>query len=551
MSKDTSEFEEIRHRIIMPPEHIYAPHMYQRKAIENSLYAKFGFADYELNLIDDPLDPRYDVRKLYRPVKHAKKLPSIPKLDPTSPEYVFWKFWFNRMKLGYYAPDGRYISGYQTFGYNFSETKIRDPKDVTSFVWMDPLFRDNDHVVANIIWNNRVVQLPGNRFINARNHVEAKARGVGWTVMNKIIGMYNFTVGMHLDSTARAYPDEDSLKPERLEFQEAWSRLHPIFRSYVTKGSKKAEEMEVLYNNQDGDFSVGFRVNKIAKIISECSFDVIQSEKSTGVYKGARKLNIEVIEAGKWKKGLIKSLFEKNEKCIGSSGVQWGSFTVGGTSDAILHNDSDYKDMIVNHKKYGATLHLSNAGVCQIGHIDYRTGKSDVVSAIKGALDKRKEKSYDPARLQAEISENPIFLEEMLNPQVSYAYNKVTLTEIEKKINDNALSRLWVRGKIVEEKDAFTGANTGKVEFQEDESGRWLMNMEGPPLPFDHEYFDIAAIDDRNTNWKDGSIRRETDSKNAMIIYRRRVKGGLIPGMKADIPVMIYFSDEQVSSCTV
>lgn len=509
--------------------------------MEKNLFYRYGFA-IETELEWDREKPEYDVNKLYRPVRLMKELPGIPTKAVTSEEYVFWKTWFDRMLHGWIAPDGRYLTGVEVFKLNFVESKLRDQDNPTIFTWLQPEFRDNDHDIHSILWNNRMRVLPNGGIKNARNHIEAKARGVGWTISNMAECQYDFVIHLNGDGIARAYPDEESVEKERTEFQEMWSRLHPIFRSLCRRGEKTVTELEVLYSNKAGDFAIGFDSKaKIKETVRSCSFDVITTEKKAGIYKGDRKLSIEVVEAGKWKNGVLISFFEKNERCILSGDTQWGYYKIGGTSDKISSNDTDYKKMIESADKFNATLHLSNAGVCQLGFINRKTGESNYYETIKSALKKRKEKEGDPERLQAEISENPIFLSELLSPKVSYAYNKTLIIEQEKHIIENRLDYDWARGRIEYEIDLSSGNKTGRLEFVEDNEGRWLMNIHAQPLPFDHDNIDIAAIDDRNTSYQDGVRRQEKDSKNAMIIWRRSIEGGQV---RSNIPAMVYFSDE-------
>ncbi|MCE7039245.1 hypothetical protein [Dyadobacter sp. CY312] len=470
------------------------------------------------------------VQILYRPVLR-ETVPDCPPLDRNNDAFKWWQEQINRCLYGWIAPDGHYLNGYLYFYLNFVKVKLQDPE---TEVWdnVPPLYRDNDEEIFNIIWGNKARRLPNGKLSQARNHVEAKPRGIAWTTLSLLgVGLYTFVFEPE-NPIGNAYPNPDQVGRESVAFQTSWEALHPMFRRW------KGKQLTIVNNSSDL-FSVGEKIkgNKIKRLHNRCMFHVIGTE-SAGVYKGDRMHLMIAVEAGLWKGDSLKNYINENEPCIASGKSRWGMTLIGGTSNLIINKTTAYKDIFESPKIFKATCHFTPSTKVLRDHIDYHTGRSLVEKALETIQAKRDEKLDDPVTYQQLLMEYPLTPEEAFIPNLQLAYNSATINNQISKVKTNYLDTLWRRGILYYEKDV-NGRSTGVVKFTETGDGDWLINMEGLPNQL-YENLHIAAIDDR---YKSRNPNKKVDkdaSRNAMVIYRQPT---MYP-IRSDMPVGLYLGND-------
>lgn len=466
------------------------------------------------------------VQDLYRPVLSEyvdqDRLPIVG-----SKEHVWWQEQIRRCLFGWIAPDGKFINGYHYFYLNFVTLSIWS-EDTKSFDEAKPLWRDNDSEVLNILWGNRMVQNPDGSARNAKNHIEGKPRGIGWTFYTLCAVKLYYFVFKNDKPVGSAYPDEENVDQERNMFQLAWDMLHPVFKHW------KGKKLEVL-NNNTGQFIIGEKIkgDKINRIHNVARFDVISSDKA-GVYKGERMNLAIAVEAGKWKKKSLKNYISENEASIKLGNRQWGSFIIGGTSNAIINPTTAYKDLFYNHKSWYATQHFTPCTKVLFGFFDEFTGKSDVQGAYAFKMQHRKDREGDPNLYAQELIENPLTAEEAFSPNLKMAYNGAMINKQITYIRENKINTLWKKGRLEYKLDIYRN-RTRQVEFIEDGTGEWLVNMEGLPN-YSFEGLHIAGIDDRYKSRDPNKPVDDEASHNAMVVYRMATP--YLP--KSDMPVAVF-----------
>jgi hypothetical protein len=486
------------------------------RTLEEELDDSFSFTDCSA----------ISVQELYRPVRSEKVNPELPKVG--SKEHSWWVEQIGRCLNGWIAPDGRYINGYHYFLINFVDFWLWDDH-IAQFKWVSPFWRDNDSLVMDMIWYGRK-RLERGVLYTPTNHIEAKARGKAWTVMTLAIKLYFFV--FHNDApVGSAYPDDENVDKERELFIGAWQRLHPVFRSH------NGEMLDVLINNGD-QFHIGIKSNsKIKEPHAVARFDIIANDAGAGIYKGDRMNLMIAVEAGKWQKKRLNNYISENGPSAGLGKTKWGRFLIGGTSNAIVNNSTSYRDLFFGPDAWNATAHFTPHYMVLPGFINEFTGKSDTEGAKAFILEERRLLEGNASLYQQQIVENPLNPKEAFIPSTKSAYNNSIIFSQMEFIDDNGLDKLWERGNLVWQVDA-NRKRTGRVEFQRNGAGGWLINMEGLPNE-KYENLHIAGIDDVYKSHDPDKKRYSDASKNAMIVYRQAT----IQPIKSDMPVGIYLDD--------
>jgi len=492
-------------------------------------------------LVDQQIDPFThpdSVQVIYRPVvalHDADKVPAMPKRDKDDPGYKWWQEQIKRCQFGWVAPNGHYLNGYLYFYLNFCKIPLRK-EGSTTFDYDYPYYRDNDEDILNQIWANRYMSLPNGKRKMAKNHVEAKPRGIAWTTFTLLgVGMYYFVFKDDLFMGC-AYPNDEVVNTERDWFKQTWINLHPIFKRKKSIADNKVRDLELLNDNK-GLFSIGYKVGRIMVPVSQCLFDVIGQETKAGVYKGKR-LNLAIAaEAGLWVGDSLKNYITENEPSIKLGGEQWGMFLIGGTSNAIINKSTAYREIFENPGAYNATRHFTPKTRVLYGCIDYLTGKSLEIKALKQIKKSREEKVGDQDSYNQDLIENPLTWEEAFLPNnKTSAYNVAMINEHIAWLKMNHASH-WYKGRLEYLIDG-KGRPTGKVTFVESADGDWYLNREGMPTDA-YQNLHIAGIDDR---YKDRTVDHKNtaeDSRNAMVIYRKPT----IQNIKSDMPVCVYYGN--------
>lgn len=466
------------------------------------------------------------VQDTYRPVTKLARLPDVPR-QRGDRSWEWWREQISRCRKGWVAPDGHYLNGYQYFYLNFMQIPIQDKENAIA-EWRQPYFRDNDETIMSILWRNTSRKLANGTTTNARNHVEAKCRSIGWTQIS-LLGVAMHTFIFRPDrAIGMGYSDDEVIDIERLWFQESWARLPLIFRIW------KGQILEPQYNNK-GNFTVGWKDPDNPKIVREhnnVQFKIV-AEKA-GVFKGQRLNLIVAIEAGKWKGESLKNFYNENLDCLEMGDYKWGMFLIGGTSNVIINKSTNYKDIYFNYQAYNATRHFTPKSMVLTGFIDMRTGISDQVGAMAHILAVRKSKEGDAHTYQQYIIENPLTDLEAFTPNESFAYDTARLQTQIAFVETQGFNTLWRRGRIDYERD-HSGVPTKRLKFFEDPTGKWLVNLEGlPNRRYKNLY--VAGFDDTYKGAEEDKLRAQ-DSRNCMVIYCQPT---IQPIAKSDMPVAIF-----------
>lgn len=468
------------------------------------------------------------VQDLYRPVL-KERVPDIPNKNPDDPDYKWWKEQIKRCENGWIAPNGHYLNGYLYFYLNFCKVPILPPGG-SRLEPHPPLYRDNDEDILNQIWANTGRLLPNGKWYNAKNHIEAKPRGIAWSTFTLLgVGMWTF-VFKNDKRIGCAYPNDDIIEGERQWFKDTWHALHPMFKRWKGQDYIPIHDSEKL-------FSVGYKTGTRKHAQNFCHFDVVGQEIKAGTYKGKRLNLMIAAEAGLWVGQSLRNYYTENEPALKLGTTQWGMLLIGGTSNAVINKSTTYKEMFESPESFNATRHFTPKTRVLFGHIDYKTGKSNEVTALAEIRALRESKLGDPNAYLQETVENPLNWKEAFLPNNKSAiYNSALINDHISWIKENHADK-WAKGSIEPELDIYNKP-TGKYRFLENSHGDWYINLEGTPKP-EYENLHVAGIDDRyKTRGSEQKVTRE-GSKNCMIIYRKPT----LYEMKSDMPVAMYFGN--------
>lgn len=470
------------------------------------------------------------VQILYRPVLQ-EQIPDAPKQRGDKA----WRWWteqLRRCKRGWVEPTTkRYICGYHYFYLNFIKIPRQDSETNAITGWDAPFYRDNDDEIMSQLWRNRAVQRPDGSVKSAVNHIQAKARTIGWTQMEFLgMDMYHllFCAGRER-YIGRGYPDTDNIEEERNWFKKLYAQMHPFLKTWGGK------ELKVIYDN-DVEFSIGWEDNKTNIIHNKVIYAVIPDEKSAGVFKGIRCTKITAVEAGKWKGESLNNFYVENKDCLEAGDYKWGMMVIGGTSNAIINKSTNYKEMFYDPDKYNATTHFTPKTKALINFIDLHTGKSEVERALAFVLARRR-LAEGGANYQKELVENPLTPAEAFTPAESFAYDQAKINTQINHVKTHGFDKMWIKVRLEYEHDVNGQRIPGRVKPVWDEEGKWMINKEGMPRA-GFRGLHVAGIDDTYLGKQEGQKLKKRDSRNCMIIYRQPTT--LISG-KSDMPVAVYW----------
>lgn len=469
------------------------------------------------------------VQELYRPVLNER----IPE-SPQQRGDKSWRWWteqLKRIKYGWTAPNGHYLCGFHYWYLNFVKIPRQDKDTNTITGWDAPYYRDNDDEIFSQLWRNRYINLPNGSHKNAVNHVEAKARTIGWTQIEFLgVDMYLFIFQAGRERyIGRGYPDEDNLPAERNWFRKLYEQLPAFLKTWGGKN------LEVLYNNDD-QFTVGWKVDGRPVVHNSLWYVNVSDEKKAGRFKGQRLTKITAVEAGKWVGDSLDNFYVENKDCLEGGDTKWGMMVIGGTSNAIINKSTNYKRMFFDPASINATTHFTPKTKALLGYIDLHTGRSKVEEAYQFVMMLRRQVEGNAALYQKMIIENPLTPLEAFTPNLSFAYDQAKINEQIAYVQQHGLDKLWIRGKLEYDRDGNGQRMESRVVFKEEKDGPWLINRAGLPQK-GFRNLHIAGIDDTYLNKQEGQKLRARDSRNCMIIYRQPT----LELTNCDMPVAVYW----------
>nr|WP_293840449.1 hypothetical protein [uncultured Arsenicibacter sp.] len=497
------------------------------------------------------------VQDMYRPVL-KERIPGCPK-QRGDKAWQWWTEQIRRIKYGWFAPDGHFLCGYHYWYLNFVKIPRQDNRTKKIDGWDAPEYRDNDDEILSILWQNRYRELPNGKTINARNHIQAKPRTIGWTQMEFLgVDSYHFifTPGRSR-FIGRGYPDDENIAAERSWFKMLYLEHIPEFLK-----TWKGEALEIVIDN-DEEFAVGWKKGKTIIRHNAVLYKIISDDTHAGVFKGIRCQKITAVEAGKWKGNRLKNFWVENKDCLEGGDLKWGPFVIGGTSNQIINKSTDYKDMYFNPTSIGigTTTHFTPKTKGMLGFVDLHTGRSEVERAYAYIMSRRKAASTDPELYQKELVENPLTPQEAFEPSLSFSYDQAKINAHIGYVKAHDLQKLWVQCRFEYIKDAY--GHTIGVEPVPDENGPWSVNLEAKPRK-DLKNLFVAGIDDTYVSLAEGQVLKARDSRDCMIIYCRessllQTRSGMPAAMYYDkandtfityeefFKGMLYYNVEQVT----
>jgi len=469
------------------------------------------------------------VQIIYRPVLQGK-IPDIP--DPDDLNYIQNKIWWKeqtkRCTEGWIAPNGVFINPIYYFYLNFVKVYVIDELNKKTPGWQNPYVRDGDKEYFDAVYYGMAYESQGISY-DAKNVIVAKGRRKGWTTAE----LYGITLWFFLFkqgfNISRAYPNDKIKKKERRLFTKCYDMIHPFFKYNVND-----QAIDILENNEDTVAQWTYSYSSSGKqekneLVNSISFFTVGADG--GGVRGDALCLIVVVEAGIYTH--LESFFAAAEETLQLGSYKFGQILVGGTSDAINNLTTDYKKMFFNPQQYNAVSVFTPAWKCFMGAIDYVTGKSLKSVALPKILENRhkREGNGDYEGLRKLIQEHPISPEEAFIPSSHSEYDSIKIDRQLMSILRTGMDSEWIRGKLEWELDTY-GNRTGKVLFNKDSSGFWLI-LENFGVPLEIENLYVAGIDDV---YKDKAPHSE--SKNCMVIYMRDSIHA--EAEMADLPVCFY-----------
>lgn len=445
-------------------------------------------------------------------------------LTPGTSDYInFWNTQHDRCLNGYKPSGGLWIPGNYYFYINFCQ--IERMNDDTNRKSIEiPAYRDQDHEYFLEI---NEAEKGGYGLII----IKARRKGFSFNNMGVLLHEYTFFPGnqVGLGSEADKY-----VKDFRRRTVESYSRL------------PKELQLQTLYNNDDILMSGWKEKDPKTKKWSERGFKSVihwRNMDPTGKDSAFRGLSLSKVcfeEAGEWKN--LIAHYNYTEECFREGASQYGVPIIGGTSNQISNESTDYMEMYNNAPDYNLKALFIPASKVYAGlpgsksFFDYKTGQSDVKGAEEDiearAQEKLKTGGTNKAAYYAFRQEMPLKIEHAFMLSSGTPFDLTLINEqianlaVTKKLNIATKARLdWPKG--ANHKKVFGG----KPEMIYDEEGDFL--IASPPIE-GYKNVHVGGADPYHVNDKleeksSEKKKKRWESKGCMYVYRRFVNAS-IPG---------------------
>jgi len=472
---------------------------------------------------------------LYRPVLQQE----IPKItDPFDTEGYANQWWaeqWRRIKNGWVAPDGQYITGYQYFGINFVKAAIFDPvTGEPSGTPTDLYYFDDDRTLLfEPIWRNA-----GHGLIKQKRDLAViKARDKHFSFVHMVCNLYDFVIsGWNM---MYATPEDKELDRYRTRLKVAYKFLPDELKGcdVSTEGNYK----DKLMPDNEGEFGYPEIVDGKKITRNFIQFIPVGKKVQGNKVRGSRISRITIDEMGAFQPKFLAMLLGSAEKSMASGAKKVGHVIGGGTSDKVNSESEDFENYYKKmHPSVGDKIFIRGCDMYVgedekgVPFTNMKTGKTDKERATRDILKRREiaKQSGDKYKLSMIIQETPLYEEEIFTAGSESVYDEEKIRDAIHNIAVKELSSKLRRGDIEEVKD-IEGVPTGELTWVDRPDGKCLV-LNDYLLSRESENFKglhVGGIDDYYKDKADFS-----DSKGCMIVYRRshhNVKFG-------DMPILIY-----------
>ena len=458
----------------------------------------------------------------YTPVVNDKNLKDLRK--GTADYYEWWNTQIDRCVNGYKPHGGVFIPGRYYFYLNFCKILLFDEaKNRKTFG--SPMYRDQDHEYMNEI---DLAEKGGYGLIV----LKSRRKGFSFAAANVLLHDWTFNPGSENGVGAQT---EGYVNDFKFKLMLTYNMLPQELRNRWLINNAKL--LKSGYKEKiDGDWvEKGF--------MSQLYFRIMEKPDA---FRGTSLKFMVFEEAGEFLQ--LKRSYFANEECFREGAKQFGVPIIGGTSNQLSHDTTDFIDMYKNAEEYNLKPLFFPASKCYgvfQPYFDPKTGASNVEESTKDILERR-------AKLKAGNDKEKYysFMQEMpLEPADAFLLIGASPFDAEKiqqqlaKIETNKYMRIVRRGTL-EWKTNKEGKQVfgSKPDFHEDKAG-WLEVIDdGHPLTH-YKNAHVAAVDpyhvsDDLDEKKPGkkAVEQKDRSKGSMCIYRRYIDTNTM----GELPVAFY-----------
>jgi hypothetical protein len=446
------------------------------------------------------------------------EIPEAPEEGEYGTERVkFWTEEKRRCRLGWIAPDGKFINPIYYFFLNHVKIDYEDP--IRGMVEDFPPYTVKEHELFDKVYYGQYDA--GNGFVHeAEDLIAMKARRKRWTYNTHCgIFMWDFCLGDIKIKVAIGYDVTGTLEDGQKLFRDTYERLHPFWKA------------DALYPDKAGRF--GFAIDegdgdtKKYRVLREIIFRSL--DKTPAGFKGLRLKRGMFEEAGKYTN--LQKALSASQRCFYMGSVKTGQLLIGGTADSITNKSTGYIDMCKNAKGLNLIKHFISAAELAYPDIDEFTGESLTDKATPKYL-KVRQNYLDNGMIEAyygEIQENPLYEEEAyMSPSLS-TFPASKLQDQHEYIYNNGKDKQIKLYRLEWEFDRLTKKKSGRVKAILDPLGHWRIYNNGMPQR-QIKFLDLMTVDDV---YKDKAVW--SDSKCGIMLYRQPTHK-----MESDLPIATY-----------
>jgi hypothetical protein len=450
------------------------------------------------------------------------------KRDGLADYEMFWNEQIDRLHNGYTTPHGKWIPGNYYMYLNFGTIMGLPDGNSARKVPMRPIYRDGDEEFFMHLHYCRTGFGPEKKKKGAIIP-KGRRRGYSWMVDHVALHEFMLYPNVQIGVGSQGDTDKGYVKEFREKFNIAWAGLPVELRPSLNLEDNKYMLKSGYKEKVDGEIlELG-----LGSIINWANF------QNPGIWRGL-SLGIGIWEEAGQIQNLKKSYLASLD-CFKEGDYMFGLPIIGGTSNKIQFDNTDFQEMCCNPDDYNLAVLFMDATKCYYPMYDPATGISDVegakriheqnlakLSSSADGGDSQNKMSYWSYRQEWPqvwtdlwlIFGGGTFPLDLINDQIAH------LT-----MNEELNTGEW--GELDWPKDAKGIEQMGQMPIWRKSSEGKLFKTHDPIPNLIHAYcgaYDPYFLDDELNG------QSQTDSKACVMAYRRFIS----PSVEGEVPAMYY-----------
>ena len=439
----------------------------------------------------------------------------------------FWNIEIDRLDKAYTTPSGVWIPGNYYFYLNYGTIMGFPHSGGARKIPMHPIYRDGDHEIFQFLHDCRYSDKPSGAILP-----KGRRRGYSWIADHLILHEFMMYENVQVAVGSQGQTDQGYVKEFRSKFDLSWAALPNELRPALG-AEDNSDMLRSAYKEKIDGQSQLLGLNSIIHWVN---------------FQNPDKLRGLSLSMGIWEEGgqimnLLKSYLSTID-CFKEGDQMFGLPIIGGTSNKISNDNTDFQEMCNNPERYNLRCLPLYADKCYYPMYDPKTGISDKEGARKlhednlakkkkgvdGTEDQKNSMAYWSYKQEYPLEWNDFWLVfgntkfplDLLNDQIAFLS-----TSAKQKA-------LCIRGELDWPKDKQGMPMVGSMPVWRDDEDGMLLKATDPMPAYKNAFcgaYDPYFLDDE-LNGQAG----QTESKACLMAYKRFVS----MGEECEMPAMIY-----------